>query len=295
MPRVERVERPFDPQAPWCRRRRRRCSAAPRRVQVEWKWGSKNSKSSDSRSTSLVQPNESCLPGAEQVLFLELDRAGVLAALPVEVDARVQRPGVARAHLEVDGGAVVRRRPDHGVVEVIVGAQDAFGFLHDAVDVALAGLEQQLVADHLPARVDVELVRGAVEPAALRPVATGRRRRSLRTRTWPITAPAASSSAPRRNARRPGLRQVARVAARLGRGQRRQQQRRRRSMPGAVSCIRAAARSNRPCVSPAGRGGPAARRAAHTSGRSRCGRRRGRSRRTVPWPSAAGPRAARHS
>ncbi len=118
-------------------------------------------------AVDIVLPAErELLAVAEQVLLFQFDAGRVLAALPAEVDARVQRPGVARANLEIHGVPVPGNGTDHRVVQVVVGAQDALRLLHDAVHVRLAGREQELVADPLPARVDVQLVRRAIYPAA---------------------------------------------------------------------------------------------------------------------------------
>ena len=106
-------------------------------------------------------------PGAEQVLFDELQRRLVLAALAVVIEAGVQRPVVARVDHQVDGVAVPGNRHDLGIIKVVVGTQDALGFLDQAVHVGLTGLEQQLAADDSRLGADVNGVGRTVQPAAL--------------------------------------------------------------------------------------------------------------------------------
>ena len=107
------------------------------------------------------------LPGAEQVVLLELGGKRVLAARAAEADAGIQCPDVAGAHFEVHNLAVVGDRHDDSVVEVVVRAQDPFGLQHEPVPVRFARLEEQLVLDDLRPRFDVQLVCGPVEPAVL--------------------------------------------------------------------------------------------------------------------------------
>jgi len=106
------------------------------------------------------------LPRAEEVLLGDLQRRLVLAALAAEIDARVERPVVARAHDEVDRAAVPGHRLDGRVVQVVVGAQDALGLLHEPVHVRVAGPEQQLGPQVRGARADVQRVGRAIEPAS---------------------------------------------------------------------------------------------------------------------------------
>ena len=90
----------------------------------------------------VVRPAErQLLAVAEQVFLLELDRARVFATLAAEVDAGVQRPGIARANFEIDRLPVLGHRANDCVIQVVVGAQDALGLLHEAMPIRLATRE----------------------------------------------------------------------------------------------------------------------------------------------------------
>ena len=107
------------------------------------------------------------LPGAEQVVLLDLGGKRVLAARAAETDAGIQCPDVAGAHFEVHNLPVVGDRYDHGLVEIVVRSQDPFGLQHEPAPVRFARLEEQLVLDDFRPRFDVQLVGRPVQPAIL--------------------------------------------------------------------------------------------------------------------------------
>ena len=150
----------------WSGRRRRRCrnaEACPRRIEMRIE-----ERERQRLAVDVVRPAErELLAVAEQVFFLELDRARVFSTLAAEVDTRVQRPGIARAHFEIDRLAVPGHRTNGCVIKVVVGAQDALGFLDDTMHVRLALAKQQLRPYDLRPCIDVQLVRGAIHPRAL--------------------------------------------------------------------------------------------------------------------------------
>ncbi len=94
-------------------------------------------------------------------MVLQAHAAARGAAGVGEARARLQRPGVARDHLQVHDAVVHGERPHLGLVEVVVGAQQPLGLPDHARRQPLAAPEQELAPDRGVARLDVQRVGGA--------------------------------------------------------------------------------------------------------------------------------------
>ena len=108
--------------------------------------------------------------GAQQVVFLDADAARIGPARAGEAGAGVQRPGVARHHLDIDHigrTAGWRDGAQLHVIQVAVGAQQALGFFHHPNGHCVAGFEQQLAADDLGPRFGVQCVGQAKQGVVL--------------------------------------------------------------------------------------------------------------------------------
>ena len=105
--------------------------------------------------------------GAEDVVVADAEAAGVRAAAAPGAEARVERPRIARCHLDVDHAVVHGRRADHDLVEIAVAAQQPLGFVDQPRRDRLAALEQQRALDHAGVRDDVQPVGGAEQRLVL--------------------------------------------------------------------------------------------------------------------------------
>ena len=95
---------------------------------------------------------------AQKVRILETDLEGIRAARAFETGADREGPDVPGHHQHVDAVVAVADRPHRRVVEVLLGAQVAGGFVQQPGIVAVAGREQQLALDHPGARGPVQPV-----------------------------------------------------------------------------------------------------------------------------------------
>src|SRR5207244_12614136 len=98
-------------------------------------------------------------PAAEEVDLLELHAGGVAAAAAAEVEAWIEGPDIARRDAEVDLAVVIGHRADPGVVEIGIAAQDPLRLIDQAARIALAGFEQELLADDVLAGPLVQVIR----------------------------------------------------------------------------------------------------------------------------------------
>ena len=79
----------------------------------------------------------------------------------------MQRPDVAGLDFELDLAVRRQFRPDRCVIEILVPAQNALGFLGQLLRVDVARPEQQLLLDHVVPGHDVKPVRQSVETLVL--------------------------------------------------------------------------------------------------------------------------------
>ena len=98
-------------------------------------------------------------PAAEEVDLLEPHAGGVGAAAAAEVEARIEGPDIARRDAQVDLAVVIGHRADPGVVEIGIAAQDPLRLIDQAARIALAGFEQELLADDVLAGPLVQVIR----------------------------------------------------------------------------------------------------------------------------------------
>src|SRR5436190_4724584 len=100
--------------------------------------------------------------GTGEVALLQREGAGIGAAFTLYANAGLQRPGVARHHLDVDDAVLVAHRTDLDLVHRAVRADQPFRLLDQAQRYALTRLEQEVALDEPGPRLDVQEVRGAV-------------------------------------------------------------------------------------------------------------------------------------
>src|ERR1700674_5524725 len=105
--------------------------------------------------------------GAEEVLVFDVERGAVGAAGAVEVETDLQRPDVARHPLEIDLAGILGDRPDGRFIQVAVAAQQPLGLAQRLRREGVAGMEQQLVLDHLGSGGAVQAVDQVEDAAAL--------------------------------------------------------------------------------------------------------------------------------
>ena len=107
------------------------------------------------------------LAGAQEVLVAQAQGDVVLAAGAAEAEAAGQGPDVAGAHDDVHQPVAVADWLDLGVVQVVARPQDALRFVEQPARVGIALGEEQVLADHPAAGLDVQGVDPAEDPFVL--------------------------------------------------------------------------------------------------------------------------------
>ena len=105
--------------------------------------------------------------GAEHVVLADAEPARVGPTRAAGAGADVERPGVARLHLDVDDAVVPGDRADRHFVEVALAVQQALGLLDQARRERLPALEQQGAPDHVRVGARVQRIGPAEEKLVL--------------------------------------------------------------------------------------------------------------------------------
>lgn len=105
--------------------------------------------------------------GAQQVAVLEFEAKVGRATAAAAGDPGIERPGIPGFHHQVDAAVGETHRPNLRLAQVVLGTQQAFGFVQKPAGIGHAGLDQQQSAHHRFAGPPVQGVGGAEDAGVL--------------------------------------------------------------------------------------------------------------------------------